>query len=120
MLAVSGATDSGQLNEAQSAQFSDAASDKLPVGHPELPQIGKRHRQLAILFAAVIKVLDLKPIEDASAGQTENAEGGRAQHRGSVRDELTDLVAHAGWRPLAYAIMRERTQERTSCVGGIG
>src|SRR3974390_1907661 len=101
MLADAGPSSSRHFDEAQVAQFSKSASDVVGVGHPKLLEIGKRDGQLAVLFAAVIKVLDLKPIEGASAGQTENAEGGRAQHRGSVRDELTDLVAHADWRPLA-------------------
>ncbi len=102
-----------------------AGADHVPVAHSELLEISEGHRQSTVLPPAMFGELDLEADQDPVSGQAEHAYRRRAQHLDRARDELPadpPRVSRLRFMPplRAKAIWRERTQERTSGVGGIG
>jgi hypothetical protein len=58
IFATAGAPRSGQFDKAQGADLADAGADSVPP-NPIFFEIGERDRQLAVVFATVVRKLDL-------------------------------------------------------------
>ena len=88
-LAIARAAAPRQFNKTQHTRFVDAGADSVPVDSVLL-EVAERNRQLGVIPTTVARKLNLDPIEDASARQTERPHRWRPQHRDSARRKLAD------------------------------